>query len=229
MKTFTILAAILMSAFSSPAEQPTWQELTSRLFTNAPIVWEATNSLPRSFWIYQRTLPRVFTALVISNAIVLASLQKRGFPKPSTNEFSIAEDKGPHYPGPVPVIFAIRPADASMDYGAPHEIIVPGKTIISDEAVIAEARKCAMKLGLDPGKLAAGKIYMRKCDTDQSGDATSHVCGRGVFLPRQLDGITFFSYDNDAAAAEGLAIEFGIYGGIRSFSLRWSDILQDGR
>jgi hypothetical protein len=224
MKMFAVLAAVVMTGFSSPAQQPTWQELTSRLFTNAPIVWRATNTLPKSFWIYQRTLPRVFTAPVISNAIVLASLQKKGFPKPSTNEFSIVEDKGPHYPGPIPVIFAIRPADASMDYGSPHEVIVPGKTIISDESVIAQAGKAAMQLGLDPEKLATGKVYTRKCDTDQSGNAASHTCGRGVFLSRQLDGVTFFSYDNDTAAAEGLAIEFGIYGGIKSFSLRWSDM-----
>jgi hypothetical protein len=61
--------------------------------TNAQIIWKApTNNLPKSFWIYKK-LPRVFSAAVISNALMLASFQSkellRRHPARRSLEFSL--------------------------------------------------------------------------------------------------------------------------------------------
>jgi hypothetical protein len=53
---------------------------------------------------------------------------------------------------------------------------------------------------------------------------TNQICGRGTFLYRQLDGIPFFSADDNGGGAEGFGMEFGSYGIIRSFSLCWSEV-----
>ena len=223
MKSFAIVAVISVAVLSAPADQPTWQELSSRLFTNAAIVWQAPiDKLPKHFWIYQRELPHVFSATVISNAVVLGSLQGKGFPKPSTNDFFIPEDKGPDYPGPLATIFGIRPGDANLYYSLPNYSTGSGEQLPSDEMIVARTWKCASKLGLDPAQLVQERIYTHSCDTDQNGQATDHVCGRGVFLSRQLDGIAFFSADNEGSGAEGFSIEFGSHGQIRFFSFRWS-------
>lgn len=98
------LLAILGLAFGTTtipasAEVVSVEELWSHLFTNGPIVWQATTEhLPKSFWIYKRDLPRIFPSVVITNAIVLGSLQSKGFPKPSTNQTCIVAD--PNHPGP---------------------------------------------------------------------------------------------------------------------------------
>jgi len=223
MKVIAILAAILGAASSASAAPPTWEELSSRLFTNAAIVWQApTDKLPKSFWIYQRKLPRIFSATVISNAIVLGSLQGKGFPKPSTNDFFIPEDKGPNYPGALATLFGIRPSDANMYFSVPNYGAGSGDKIPSDETIAAGAWKYAHQLGLDPAQLVQERFYTHLCDSDTSGQATNHVCGRGVFLSRQLEGISFFSGDNDGSGGEGFSIEFGSRGQIRIFSLRWS-------
>jgi hypothetical protein len=220
-----IIAVISAVALSAPADQPTWQELSARLFTNAAIVWQAPNDkLPKSFWIYQRELPHIFSATVISNAIFLGSLQSKGFPKPSTNDFFIPEDKGPDYPGPIATIFGIRPSDANMYYSQPNYSIGSGEQLPSDETIAARAWKYTSQLGLDPAHLVQENLYTHLCDTDQNGQTANHLCGRGVFLSRQLDGVSFFSADNEGSGEEGFPVEFGSYGQIRFFSLRWSTV-----
>ena len=218
-----VLAAILVAAFPAPAAPPTWEELSSRLFTNAAIVWQApTDKLPKQFWIYQRELPRIFPATVISNAIVLGSLQGKGFPKPSTNDFFIPEDKGPNYPGALATLFGIRPSDANLYFSVPNYGAGSGDKIPSDGTIAARAWKYAPQVGLDPAQMVQERFYTHLCDSDTNGQVTNHVCGRGVFLSRQLDGISFFSADNEGSGAEGFSIEFGSRGQIRFFSLRWS-------
>jgi hypothetical protein len=87
MKAFAILVLVFVVSLSASSGFPTVKELSSHLFTNAPIVWQLqTNHLPKQFWIYQRHLPRIFSATVITNAIVLGSLQSKGYPQPSTNQ-----------------------------------------------------------------------------------------------------------------------------------------------
>jgi hypothetical protein len=222
VKSFALLAAFLTTAFCALADAQSWQELSVNLFTNTTIVWRVpTNQLPKSLWVYHRILPHVFSATVTSNAVVLASLQKRGFPRPSTNDFFISEDKGPNYPGIIPNIFEIRPGDAHFHFSIPNYSPVSEKEIPDDETIIKLARKYAPQLGLDPVKLAQGKIYTHFCDTDQT---TNNVCGRGVFFSRHLDGIGFFSAADDGESAEGYSMEFGEHGKIVAFSVLWSDV-----
>jgi hypothetical protein len=224
VKTPAILTIILASVFSAFADFPTVEGLTSHLFTNAVIVWRApTNDSPPSFWIYQRTLPRIFSETVISNAIVLGSLQSKGFPQPSTNQTCIVAE--PPCPCMNVCNFFINPSDASMSFQSPNYKNGSPDGIPADAAIDAHAWAYARKLGIDTDKLVLKNFYTHFCETGDNQNAkTSAICGRGVFLSRQLDGISFFSGDEQGDGAEGFSIEFGSYGEIRSFSLCWSDV-----
>jgi hypothetical protein len=221
VKLFAALSVSLTAAVATVHAQ-SWQELSSNLFINAEIVWQVpTNALPKNLWVYHRLMPHVFPATVISNAVVLGSLQKRGFPKPSTNDFFILQVVPPNWPGPILTLLGIRPADANLYFSKASFTPVSQKEIPDDETIIKLARKYAPQLGLDPAKLVQEKIYAHSCDTDQAANA---VCGRGVFFSRQFDGIPFFSAADNGESAEGFSIEFGEYGKIQSFSVRWSDV-----
>jgi hypothetical protein len=222
VKSFPLLAAFLMTGFCASVDAQSWQALSSNLFTNAEIVWRVpTNALPKNLWVYHRLLPHIFPATVISNAVVLGSLQKRGFPKSSTNDFFLLQEVPPNWPGPIPMLLGIRPADANLYFSIANFAPVSQKEIPDDETIIKLARKYAPQLGLDPAKLAREEIYNHSCDTDQAANA---VCGRGVFFPRQFDGISFFSAADNGESAEGFSIEFGERGKIQAFSVRWSDV-----
>ena len=224
MKSFAIHAVILVAASSASAAPPTWEELSAHLFTNAVIVWQApTNRLPKNIWIYQRALPHIFPATVISNAMVLGSLQSKGFPKPGTNDFFIPEDKGPNYPGALATIFGIIPGDATLYYWMPNHSTGSTNAIPADDTISRQAWEYAARLGLDPAKLIQKNWFTNLCEASPDGKVTNTVCGRGVYLSRQLDGITFFSADNDGSGAEGISLELGSHGQIRAFSIRWSD------
>jgi hypothetical protein len=222
VKLFINLAVLLTAAVPGVNAQ-SWQELSANLFKNAPIVWQAsTNTLPKNLWIYRRLLPHIFPATVISNAVVLGSLQGKGFPKPSTNDFFIPEDRGPNYPGGLATVFGIRPSDANMYFSVPNYGTGSSDKIPGDETIAARAWKYAPQLGLDPAQMVQERFYTHLCESDQNGQESNYACGRGIFLSRQLDGISFFSADNEGSGAEGFSIEFGSRGQIRFFSLRWS-------
>lgn len=229
MKSPAILVIILISVLSAVADYPTVQEATSHLFTNAVIIWKApTDTLPQSFWIYQRTLPRIFSETVISNAFVLGSLQQKDFPKSSTKDFYIQEDFPPNWPGAVPDIFGIRPNDALLFYQMPGyaaDSKRAGVGIPNDKMILAQAWKYARQLGLDTNKMALKSFYTHFCNADDNRSTeTNAVCSRGVFLSRQLDGVSFFADDEEGDGGEGFFVEFGGNGKIRSYSLRWSDV-----
>ncbi len=226
MKTLALIAAILATAVSSPAGTSSQENASPHVPTTTTIIWEAsTNNLPKSLWTYQRLGPQTFSEAVISNALVLASLQSNGIPKPSTKAFFVWPDKGSNYSGSLPCIFSITPFDATMNYWVPNYGEPSGKDFPDDETIVACARKYASQLGLDPAQMVQKDIYARMCNAGQKGPAMSRdVCGRGVFLSRQLDGVTFFSDNNTGEGTEGFAVEFGGHGQIRSFSLIWPDL-----
>ena len=59
---------------------------------------------------------------------------------------------------------------------------------------------------------------------DENGeDLTNQICGRGVFLCRLLDGVSFTGIGDDGANG-GFWIEFGSHGQIRNFSLVWPEL-----
>jgi hypothetical protein len=156
---------------------------------------------------------------------VLASLQSKGFPKPSTNDFYMWEDKGPNYPGPIPDYFSIIPKSATISYGLPH----PGTNtsgIPADKILVQRAWACAVQLGVDPVQVAFKEMTSRFNQDENYNDLTNQLCGRGVFLSRQLDGF-FFTDIGDNGANGGFWIEFGSHEQIRAFSLVWPDLKRD--
>jgi hypothetical protein len=219
---FTVIAVILMTVVSVSADTSSWQELSAQLFTNTVIVWQPnTNQLPKSLWTYRRRLPHVFSTAVISNAVVLGSLQSRGFPPSSTNNVFIAEQVPPNWPGVIPILLGIQPGDAYLYFSIAHYQPVSKTEIPDDGTLIKRALEIAPQFGLDPAQLAHHRTYKHLSDADQ---ATNDFCGRGVFFPRYLDGISFFSAADDGESAEGLSMEFGERGKIQAFSVRWSDV-----
>jgi hypothetical protein len=218
MKAFAILVVVFVQSLRASANPPTWEELSAHLFTNGPIVWQvSTNHLPKHFWIYQRHLPRIFSSTIITNAIVLASLESKGFPEPSTNQTCIVAEP------PCPCVsvcnFSIDPSEAYMSFISPNYKDGSPTGIPSDGVIVKRAWDYVPQLGLNPAQMIQKSFFTH--NVDQSSN-TNFICGRGVFLSRQLDGVTFFSADNTGSDAEGFAIEFGSYGQIRSFSFHWS-------
>jgi hypothetical protein len=220
---FTLVLVMTLSAFADSTNL--FENFSPHFSTNTEILWKApTNHLPQSFWVYKRYLPRIFSETVISNAIVLASLQRKGFPKSSTNDFYIHEDFTPNGPGMVPEYFGILPNDAYLYYTAPspdHAAIdIPNNTIL-----VAEAFKHARDFGLNSTDLIQKNFFTDLCNTNLHQQLPPDgVIGRGVFLSRQLNGITFFSPDDQGSGAEGFLLELGGEGKIQAFFLRYSDI-----
>src|SRR5208282_69445 len=181
----------------APASPSTVEELSSHLFTNASIVWQApTNNLPKHFWTYKKILPRIFSATVISNAIVLVSLQDKGFPQPSTNQIIIWEHTR-EGDDPLAGSFAILPDVANMSYSMPHFDMDSGKDIPSDDVIIKRAWDYAFRLGLDPAQLMQKPLTSHICSFDENGrdNTNNQICGRRIFLSRQIDGIDFYGGD----------------------------------
>jgi hypothetical protein len=220
MKSQALLAAILVMAFCAPIGAQTWQDVSSHIFTNAAILWNVpSNTLPEKLWVYRRILPHVFSSTVISNAIVFGSLQNRGFPRPSTNDFYIWEKVPPNWPGIIAPLLGVLPSDATLFFSVKHFSPVSAGEIPDDAAIVKRALEYAPMLGLAPTNLTTRRFYTHLCDTDNS---VNNLCGRGVFFPRCLDGIEFFSAADDGESAEGFSMELGSHGKIQAFSVRWS-------
>ena len=234
MKTFAILAAILTTALPSPADLVKWQDISPHLSTNAEIIWTApTNDLPKGFWIYKKILPRIFPASVISNAIVLASLQKKGFPQPSTNRITIweptRENLSPWDDDPQAGALSIDPDFARLYYTMPRFDRDSGIDIPSDDVIVKRAWDNAFKLGLDSAQLMQKPPISQICSFDENGrdNTNNQICGRIVFLCRLIDGIGFISNGDGTWEAEGFWIQIGSHGKIRSFSVVWSDLKRE--
>jgi hypothetical protein len=198
MKAFAFLAAILAATFSSLAVIPALEDLSPHLSTNAQIIWKApTNHLPKSLWTYKK-LPRVFSAAAISNAIILASFQDKGFPKPSTNRIVIWADSTEGEPQPP--YFEITPDLGEMSYSLGDRAPDSPENIFKDEAAVERAWDRLAQLGIDRSQLVKTNV------------ASYGVYG--VFLPRQIDGIQVCD------ESEGFSFQqFGSHGKIRCFLL----------
>jgi len=224
MKLLAILGLAFGMTIPPSAKAGSVEELWSHLFTNGPIVWHApTEHLPTSFWIYKRDLPRIFPAWVITNGIVLGSLQSKGFPKPSTNHTCIVAE--PPCPCGNVCNFFINPSEASMSFVSPDYKDGSPSGLPGDNDIAKRAWGYAPQLGLDPKQMVQESFFTHSFNTDKAGNETTNfVCGRGVFLSRQLDGVTFFSDEKTCDDVEGFSIEFGGYGQIRAFNFRWSNL-----
>jgi hypothetical protein len=116
-----------------------------------PIVWQASmNHLPKEFWIYKR-LPRVFSAAAISNAVVLAGFEKKGFPRASKEVVLWAD----HQEGePRPPSLGIFPKYGQISFSLGDRAPDPPRDIARDEAAVKRAWKCVTLLGVDPAEIA---------------------------------------------------------------------------
>ncbi|MGH7952978.1 MAG: hypothetical protein ACREFE_13830 [Limisphaerales bacterium] len=221
MKIFAFLATVVMTAFSFQAVATPLEDFCPHLSTNAPIIWQApTNSLPKSFWIYRRLPPRPFSAIVISNAMVLASLQSKGFPKSSTNAFFIWSPPNPC--GTSFSIFSIQPVSATISFSPPEQSHSTNN-IPDDDTIVKRAWTCAAQLGIDPAQIAFKEMTSRFNQDENGNDVTNQLCGRGVFLSRKLDGILFWG-NGENGDNDGFWIEFGSHGQVRAFSLVGPDL-----
>jgi len=219
MKAFAVFALMLASALSSSAVLPTWQELNSHLFTNALIVWQSpTNPLPKSFWTYKMLVPRRFTRVVLSNAVVLASLEGKGFPEPSLQNSCFLSDDCQSCSCMRPCYFSIMPETGSIAFDEPHQNNL-SNAIPDDDDIVKLAFECAARFGLTGPYLIPRKVYVTLCDSNR-------ICGRGIFLSRSLDGIGFRGNGNDESP-EGFGMEVGGNWQIRSFSLAWPELVRD--
>jgi hypothetical protein len=224
MSVFFLLAVIFAAGFSSFADSTDSLERFSPHFSiNTEILWQApTNLLPKSFSIYKRVPPPPFSASVISNAAVLASLQDKGFSKPSTNAYifwSATNPCGESFGG-----LSIQPDSATISFCSPDQNLstndIPG-----DETVAKRALECALQLGLDQTQLTPNDIYSSSNVAGCDMVLTEGFCARGIFLSRKMDGFGCYGGSNNAAG--GFSIEFGSGGTIRSFTLVWPNFAPD--
>ena len=163
---------------------------------------------------------------MISNAVVLASLQSKGFPKWSTKDFFIPEDRPPNYPGAVPLIFSIQPGHATIFYGMPHYDTGSAEDIPDDATIVKRAWEEALRFHIEPRQLRFKNMTSHFCRRDENGGGeTNFLCGRGAFLSRQLDGVVFLG-SGDNGWSEGFWIELGSHGKVRAFSLNWPNLVR---
>lgn len=226
MKCVALFAASLAAAFYSVADTSSPENFSPDLTTNTPILWQApTNHLPKRFWVYKTLSPHIFPATVISNAIVLASFQSKGFPKPDTNDICITDDPDCDCPCMRVCNFYISPALGVLSFASPGQNTLT-KHLPSDQAIMKWAWNDAALLGIDPAQVAQ-KCFTSHFNLDTNDDKlTNQICGRRIFLSRQLDGILFMGTGDDGWN-EGFWIEFGSYAQINSFSLNWPDLERD--
>jgi hypothetical protein len=194
----------------------TLEELSPHFSTNAEIVWKApTNQLPAKLWVYKKQ-PHLFSQAVISNAIVLGSLQDKGIPKSSTNRICWDYDSCPcgHT-----CTFSIIPDVGVLSYAFPGFRNASSEDIPGNEVIARRAWECAFLLGLDRAQLAQRGITTNFCDYDQHGKPVkNNACGRGITLARRIDGVELFGDD------PAFLIEFGSHGQIRFFSVTWPEL-----
>lgn len=141
----------------------------------------------------------MFSETTISNAIVLASFQAKGSPKPSTNRVILWAD---HMESePQPPSFAILPDEGLLDYNLGDRAPDSTEKVANDEAAVEHAWDCLLKLGVDPAQFV-------KTNVASPGDW-------GVFFPRQIDGVQTYS-----DSSEGFSFQqFGMSRKVRCFSI----------
>jgi hypothetical protein len=170
----------------------------------------------------QKLPPRPFLASVISNAVILASLQDKGFPKPSTNAFFIWSAPNPSGMGFS--IFSIQPASTTISFSSPNQNLSTDN-IPDDQTVTKRAFEYAVQFGLNRTYLIPKNIYSSSNAAGSDETLTNGICARGIFLSRKLDGVGFYGDANNGS--DGFSIEFGSHGQIRSFSLVWPNLEND--
>jgi hypothetical protein len=204
MKAFAVFAAIFPMAAPVWGATLTLEDVSPHFATNAPIVWSPpTNELPKRLWTYRRQ-PRVFPATTISNAVVLASFQNKGFPQPSTNRSIIWADHPDEEPRPP--YLDILPDVGQISYSLGDRVRLEDAS--KDAWAVERGWDCLLQLGMDRTQFVKKNV---------ARDGTG-----GVFLPRQIDGIEF------GAESGGFQIAFDRNGKLVGFYLAFPDLKREG-
>ncbi len=172
MKALTILLAMWFSFLANAASL---EDVAPHFSANAEIVWKVpTNGVPKRVWIYKK-MPHVFSAVTISNAVVLAGFQNKGIPKPSTNATVIWDRIADSTIGePRPPYFALRPEDGAIQYDIGDRWPDAPNEILTDRAAVDYAWDCLGRLKIDRTQFLK-----------------TNIAERGVSFPRQIDEIRF--------------------------------------
>jgi hypothetical protein len=190
------LLPLVLLPFCGQARPLTLEEISPQFPTNMQIVWRApTKQLPKNLWIYKKT-PRIFSTVAISNAIVLASFEKKGIPKPSTNSVTLWADHPDSEPRPP--YFAIFPNIGQMSFSL-GDRVPNSETILTNDIAVQRAWDCLLEFGIDRSEFLKTNI------------AGSGLYG--VFLPRQIDGIQTFD------EVQGFQLQYDNHGKVLQFGL----------
>jgi hypothetical protein len=221
MRGFALFTVIFATAVCSRADSTNFLERFSPHFsTNTKILWRApTEHLPKSLWIYKRLPPQPFSASVVSNAVLLASLPNEVFPKPSTNAFFIWSDLNPC--GMRFDSFCIDPGRATISFCSTNQNLSTND-VADDKTVTRWALEYAARFGLKREDLVAENVHAVSNAVGRSETLTNGVCAHRILLARKINGVGFWSDGNNET--EGFSIEFGGHGQIRSFSFVWPDL-----
>jgi hypothetical protein len=220
MKFAALAAWLWLEAICLAANTLALEEVSPHFSTNVQIVWKApTNDLPQNLSIYRR-LPRTFSTAAISTALALTPITS-AIPLVSSTNGVYLRDRTREGDDPMAGYFRVDPEHANIGFQAKYHYSGSPADIPSDEAVATRAWEIAAQLGLDRRGLAQKEIATNMCDCDLKGRATTNnPCGHEISLARRVDGVDFYSSE------EGLSIEFGSRGQIRSFSLTWPNLKQ---
>ncbi|HOC54462.1 MAG TPA: hypothetical protein PKI20_02440 [Verrucomicrobiota bacterium] len=161
--------------FSFHVTAATLEEVAPHFATTTEIVWKVpTNQVPKRLWIYGIG-PHVFSAATISNAVVLAGFQQKGFPKPSAKATVIWDRiAGSTVGEPRPPYFALTPKRGAIQYDIGDRWPDAPNEILADRAAVEYAWDCLARLGIDRAQFVK-----------------TNIASFGVAFPRQIDGIRF--------------------------------------
>ena len=172
----------------------TLEDISPHFQANIEIIWKAaTNDLPKRLWIYKRSR-HLFSAVTISNAIVLAGFQKKGFPSGGSQTVLWAD----HIEGePRPPSFLIMPENGTIQYDLGDRWSNSLSDILNGPTEVEYAWEFLARLGID-----------------QTQFVKTNVTRYGIFFPRQVDGISF------TGDSEGFGFQrFGKSKTLRAFNI----------
>src|ERR1041385_3720478 len=213
-----VLASFACAVRSSSESTNALERFSPHLPPSTEIIWRAsTNNLPEKLWIYRRLAPRPFSALIIAAATNLASITQ--CPKPSTDPFFVWSDPNPC--GMRYSIFSIQPVSSTISFSLPRQKLLAG--VLPDEQTVTQrALAYATQFGLEQELVSPNLFYRTNGPGGCGENATDGSCGRGMYLARKLDGVSFFWDGREAS--EGFSIELGAAGQVRAFSFDWPEL-----
>lgn len=228
MRLIVLITATFFVAFTSLADSLRLEGQSFKTF--APIVWAATNLLPKTITVY-KTERQAFSDEAISNLLAFASFKKTGV------QIS-ADKKTLHWEARNEQDALIRSLDITPSVGwinyfnsdAQEQSTNAARGVPQVEQVKILAAQCLQKLGGDTNQLSfhpASGTEEHRTLYDKKPWKGGHIIlddytMRGIMLTRQIDGVRF----NGASGRGGIAVDFGTDGRIAKLQLVWQKLAQ---